>query len=88
MNLKERFTSRSAKAGVIGLGYVGLPLAVEFAKAGFSVIGIDLNDDKIRMLREGISYIGDVTDTDLRAVIDSGKLEVSGDFDRIDHRIT
>ena len=84
MNLKERFTSRSAKAGVIGLGYVGLPLAVEFAKAGFAVIGIDLNGEKIRMLREGISYIGDVTDADLRAVIDSGKLEVSSDFDRID----
>ncbi len=84
MNLKERFTSRSAKTGVIGLGYVGLPLAVEFAKAGFSVIGIDLNGEKIRMLREGISYIGDVSDADLRAVIDSGKFEMSDDFDRIE----
>ena len=58
--LKEKLGSREARLGVIGLGYVGLPLSMEFARSGFNVIGIDTNADKVRMLQEGESYIQDV----------------------------
>ena len=51
--LRDRIDSRDARIGVIGLGYVGLPLAVEFAKAGFSVVGLDIDDEKVRSLESG-----------------------------------
>ena len=58
--LREKIASRDAKIGVIGLGYVGLPLSVEFAKAGFEVVGFDLDAEKIRSIEQGVSYIEDV----------------------------
>ncbi len=54
--LQLRITNRTAKVGVVGLGYVGLPLAVELAQAGFSVTGIDLDQSKVASINHGISY--------------------------------
>ncbi|MBW2234419.1 MAG: nucleotide sugar dehydrogenase [Deltaproteobacteria bacterium] len=77
--LREKIGSREARIGVIGLGYVGLPLALEFAKAGFRVAGIDLNADKIRVLQEGRSYIEDVPSEELAAVMKDGRFSASTD---------
>ena len=60
MGLREKILDRSAKVGVLGLGYVGLPLAVEFAKAGFRVFGIDVDADRVSRILAGNSYIQDV----------------------------
>jgi UDP-N-acetyl-D-glucosamine dehydrogenase len=83
MTLKERLERREAKVGVIGLGYVGLPLALEFARAGLAVTGIDVNERKIGLLREGRSYVQDVPDADLRAAMASGKFRATSDFDSL-----
>ena len=63
--LYERITTKSAKVGVIGLGYVGLPLAVEKAKAGFRVLGFDIQREKVDKINRGENYIGDVVPEDL-----------------------
>ncbi len=78
--LRERILSRSAKVGVIGLGYVGLPLAVEFARAGFEVLGIDVLTEKIEKLNAGHSYVKDVPGTLLSPLVESGKLRATSDF--------
>jgi UDP-N-acetyl-D-glucosamine dehydrogenase len=78
--LRERIVNRTAKVGVIGLGYVGLPLAVEFARAGFDVIGIDVQRSKVEQLAAGRSYVKDVPDTVLGPLVKTGKLRVTGDF--------
>jgi len=83
MTLKEKLQAREAKVGVIGLGYVGLPLAIEFARAGFSVTGIDTNEKKIALLREGQSYVRDVPDADVREAVRAGRLHATTDFDRL-----
>jgi len=80
MDLMERIRSREAHLGVVGLGYVGLPLAVEFARAGFRVTGVDIDESKVARLREGVSYVKDVSSVDLAAQIASGRLRVSTDF--------
>jgi UDP-N-acetyl-D-mannosaminuronate dehydrogenase len=67
--LLEKIERREAVVSVIGLGYVGLPLAVEFAKEGYCVIGIDVSSEKIRLLNEGISYIPDVTTDDVADLV-------------------
>lgn len=72
--LLERLSSREAIIGVIGLGYVGLPLAVEFAEAGFDVIGLDVNSSKVDCLNRGESYIPDVSTERARPLVESGKL--------------
>lgn len=74
MKISERFQSRDAVLGVIGLGYVGLPLAVEYAKAGFRVVGIDLDADKVAQLKAGRSYIIDVPTADVADVVQRGLL--------------
>jgi len=66
--------------GVIGLGYVGLPLAVEKAKAGFKTIGFDVQKKKVDMVNAGQNYIGDVVNEDLAALVKSGKLQATSDF--------
>ncbi len=66
--LAEKIIKREAKVGVIGLGYVGLPLSVEIAHAGFSVLGVDLDKRKVEMIARGKSYIEDVPDASLRKV--------------------
>jgi len=72
--------SLNKKIGIIGLGYVGLPLAVEYAKKGFSVIGFDVDKTKIGMLLEGNNYIQDVSDEDLRKIVDEKTFTATSDF--------
>ena len=79
-DLLERITSRQARIGIMGLGYVGLPLAVEFAKAGFPVCGLDVDAAKVARINEGRSYIPDVPDADLREVVEGGRLHATSDL--------
>jgi UDP-N-acetyl-D-glucosamine dehydrogenase len=79
-SLVERLKARSTKAGVIGLGYVGLPLAIEFAKAGLTVVGIDLDTRKVEALGKGESYIGDVAATDVAEMVKLGRFRATTDF--------
>ncbi len=83
MTLFEKITSRKATVGVIGLGYVGLPLAVEKAKAGFNVVGFDVQKSKIDMVNAGHNYIGDIVDSDLERLVKEKKLRATVDFDEI-----
>ena len=80
MALKEKIEDRSAQVGVIGLGYVGLPLAIEFVRAGFKVTGIDIDESKIKQLNKGQNYIQDVADGDLKAAVKSGQFQATADF--------
>lgn len=75
-----KFQNKTAKLGVVGLGYVGLPLAVEKAKAGYEVIGFDVQDKKVQMVNEGHNYIGDIVDTDLEELVKAGKIKATTDF--------
>ena len=78
--LKKRITNRTARVGVGGLGYVGLPLAVEFARAGFDVTGIDVQKSKVDIFNGGHSYIKDVKDSVFEPLVRSGKLRATTDF--------
>lgn len=78
--LKDRIGNRTAKVGVIGLGYVGLPLAVEFAKEGFDVTGIDVQASKVDEFNSGRSYVKDVKDDVFGPLVRSGKLRATTDF--------
>lgn len=78
--LLEKVQSRSIVAGVVGLGYVGLPLAVEKAKAGFKTIGFDVQAKKVEMVNAGHNYIGDVVDSDLTKLVKEGRLRATTDF--------
>jgi len=80
MNLIEKLKNKSAKLGVVGLGYVGLPLAVEKAKAGYEVVGFDIQEQKVAMVNEGKNYIGDIIDTELDELVKAGKLKATTDF--------
>lgn len=82
-NLKEAINGKSARLGVLGIGYVGLPLAVEMAKAGFDVTGFDVQQKKVDMLNSGHNYIGDVVDKDLSTLVSQGKLRATTDFSLI-----
>ena len=73
-DLARKIRNRSARLGVIGLGYVGLPLAVEMAQSGFSVTGIDIDGSKVESVNAGISYVVDVPDESLRLAIGNGTL--------------
>jgi UDP-N-acetyl-D-glucosamine dehydrogenase len=77
MDLLKRIESREARIAVIGLGYVGLPLAVEFARAGFSVVGLDVDAEKTAALNAGCSHIPDVPSVELKSVVDSGKFRAT-----------
>src|SRR3984885_3476493 len=81
--LKEKSPPRRARVGIVGLGYVGLPLAVEFAKAGFSVTGIDISDQKVAHVNAGESYIGDIASSTLAPLVESGKLRATTDFSAV-----
>ncbi len=83
MTLLEKIKGRQARVGVLGLGYVGLPLAVEKAKAGFRVLGFDIQEDKVARVNRGENYIGDVVDEELTRLVASGHIEASSDFDRL-----
>jgi len=78
--LMQRLENRTARLGVIGLGYVGLPLAVELAQAGFEVFGVDIDEDRVRQLNQGRSYIQDVPTADVRALVRKGLFHASTDF--------
>lgn len=78
--LLNKIADRKIVAGIVGLGYVGLPLAVEKAKAGFRTIGFDLQDKKVEMVNAGHNYIGDVVDEDLAKLTKSKKLSATTDF--------
>ncbi len=78
--LLDKLTTRQATVGVIGLGYVGLPLAVEFAQAGFHVIGLDVNADKVAQLNRGASYIPDILTAQLAPLVESGHLKATTDY--------
>ena len=78
--LLEKIEKRNIIVGVVGLGYVGLPLAVEKAKAGFKTIGFDLQDQKVEMVNAGHNYIGDVVNEDLEEIVKKGLLSATTDF--------
>lgn len=73
----NKIEDKSLKLGVVGLGYVGLPLAVEKAKSGFDVIGFDIQEEKVNKINKGENYIGDVVSEDLSILVKSGKLKAS-----------
>ena len=79
-DLLKKIEQRHARVGIVGLGYVGLPLAVELAKAGFHVTGIDLDERKIRAINSGQSYIPDVPTKDVENLTRAGKLDATTDF--------
>ena len=83
MELKEKIRNRHARIGIIGLGYVGLPLAVEFAKAGFQVTGFDVDVAKIASINKGHSYIGDVSSEDISTAVKAGKLSATDDMSKL-----
>ncbi len=79
-SLADKIAAREARVGVIGLGYVGLPLAVEFAKAGMKALGFDLDAKKVEQINRGESYIGDVPGDEVKAMVESGYLRATTDF--------
>jgi len=81
--LLDKINSRKAVVGVVGLGYVGLPLAVEKAKAGYHVIGFDIQQKRVDMVNKGINYIGDVVDEELTDIVREKKLIATTDYSRI-----
>lgn len=80
LELLDKINSKEIVVGVVGLGYVGLPLAVEKAKAGYKTIGFDIQSEKVDMVNEGYNYIGDVVDSELKSLVESGRLSATTDF--------
>jgi UDP-N-acetyl-D-glucosamine dehydrogenase len=83
MDLMERIEKKRARVGVIGLGYVGLPLAVEFSRAGFAVTGFEVDARRVAEINAGRSYIGDVSDYTMREMAASKRLRATTDFDEL-----
>jgi UDP-N-acetyl-D-glucosamine dehydrogenase len=81
--LQEKIRNHTAKVGIVGLGYVGLPLAVEFAQAGFDVVGIDLVQAKVDEINRGSSYIQDIPTATLAPLVKSGKLKATTDYSAV-----
>ena len=81
--LLEKINNKEAVIGVVGLGYVGLPLAVEKAKSGYKVIGFDVQESRVKQVNDGINYIGDVINEELSEIVKSGQLEATTDYARI-----
>jgi UDP-N-acetyl-D-glucosamine dehydrogenase len=79
-SLIEKIRNKTARIAVIGLGYVGLPLAVEKAKVGYTVVGVERNADRVAQVNRGENYIGDVVPDDLAAVVRAGRLRATQDF--------
>ena len=78
--LAEKIRTKTAHVGVVGLGYVGLPLAVEFAKVGFHVTGIDVTQSKVDSINRGVSYVQDVPTAELAELVKAGRLKATTDF--------
>ena len=83
MTLTERLDNRQARVGVIGLGYVGLPLAIEFARAGFDVTGFDVDASKVAAINAGRSYILDIADDEIAAPLTAGRLRATTDMSKL-----
>ncbi|MDJ0774123.1 MAG: nucleotide sugar dehydrogenase [Mastigocoleus sp. MO_167.B18] len=83
MNLRQKVIAHTAIVGVVGLGYVGLPFAVEKAKVGYKVLGIEQNPLRAEQVNMGESYIADVTEKDLKSAVSTGKLQAINNFERI-----
>ncbi len=83
MSLYEKIVNKTAKVCVIGLGYVGLPLAVEKSKAGYEVLGFDIQKKKVEWVNQGKNYIGDVVDEELSKLVEEGRLRATTDFDEL-----
>jgi UDP-N-acetyl-D-glucosamine dehydrogenase len=83
LNLIEKVESKQASIGIIGLGYVGLPLGLSFSKNGFRVVGIDISEEKVEMLNQGCSYITDVKNTEIKESIENGNFQATTDFSTI-----
>ena len=83
--LSDKIRNRQARVGIIGVGYVGLPLAVEFAKAGLRTVAFDVDEDKVQRLRLGQSYIGDVPSKEVRLVTETGHLIATSDCSQLDN---
>jgi UDP-N-acetyl-D-glucosamine dehydrogenase len=81
--LQQKIADKSAHVAVIGLGYVGLPLASGLGKAGFRVTGVDLDLKKVKMLQQGMSYIADVPDEDLAPLVAEGRVQATADYDAL-----
>ena len=81
--LETLIQDKKAKIGIIGMGYVGLPLAIEFARAGFSVTGFEVDARKVEALGRGTSYVDDISDESVRAVRKTGKLSATLDFSKL-----
>ncbi len=82
-DLLKKIDSRNLVCGTVGLGYVGLPLAVEKAKAGFRTIGMDVQQEKVNMVNRGENYIGDVVNEDLAQLVVEGMIEATTDFSKV-----
>ena len=82
-NLLQKIETRSARIGVIGLGYVGLPLAARAGRVGFGVLGFDVSAEKIASLNAGVSYIGDIASAEVAELRERGRLEATSDFARL-----
>jgi len=83
MSLYEKIVSKQAVVGVIGMGYVGLPLAVEKARAGYKVIGFDIQSKRVEMINNGINYISDVDEEEFRELVMAGRLRATTEFDEL-----
>jgi UDP-N-acetyl-D-glucosamine dehydrogenase len=83
MNLLDRIRNKQVRVGVIGLGYVGLPLAVEFAKAGLDVTGFDVDQTKVDLINKGTTYIPDVEAHELQACVSAGRLRATTDMKKL-----
>ncbi len=83
MEIIKRIKSKDAVIGIIGLGYVGLPLGLEYAAKGFKVVGFDVDESKIPRLMRGESYIKHISSEKIKSVVDSGKFEATADFSRL-----
>jgi nucleotide sugar dehydrogenase len=79
VELKKRLRDGRARVGIVGLGYVGLPLAVEFARKGFQVVGVEASVSRAATLRRGKSYIGDIPDSVVAEIIGGGRLKIAAD---------
>lgn len=78
--LINKILDKTAVVGVVGLGYVGLPLAVEKAKAGYRTIGFDIQENKVSLVNRGINYIGDIVDSEFEMVTKNGMLRATNDY--------
>lgn len=80
MKLEERILSKQVRVGIVGLGYVGLPLAMEFTNSGFQVVGIDVSQEKVNLLNSGVNYVLDVRDEDLKTALEKGLFKATTDY--------